>query len=143
MAKSRYGPAALAALLLEAPQCVPYAQRVEIFRSLIAGLKQTCAASACLCTDAALEHMSVIIRQPVRSTWRHRDVVITGTILAFTSHTGRIAESDILQQWSVAWWKSTPKPRWPAAHKARQRRPSTGHRHVQSKRIAGRVKTLM
>ena len=46
MVKSRYGPAALAALLLEAPQCVPYAQRVEIFRSLIVGLKQTCAESA-------------------------------------------------------------------------------------------------
>jgi hypothetical protein len=46
VARSRYGPAALAALLLEAPQCVPYAQRVEIFRSLIVGLKQTCAKSA-------------------------------------------------------------------------------------------------
>ena len=43
MAKSRFGPAALAALLLEAPQCVPYAQRVEVFRSLIVGLKATCA----------------------------------------------------------------------------------------------------
>lgn len=43
MATSRYGPAALAALLLEAPQCVPYAQRVEVFRSLIAGSKTACA----------------------------------------------------------------------------------------------------
>jgi len=42
VAKSRYGPAALAALLLEAPQCVPYAQRVEVFRSLIVGFKATC-----------------------------------------------------------------------------------------------------
>ena len=53
MANSRYGPAALAALLLEAPQCVPYARRVEVFRSLIAGLKNTCAHFEC-CPPATL-----------------------------------------------------------------------------------------
>ena len=43
MAKSRFGPAALAALLLEAPQCVPYEQRVEVFRCFIARWKSWCA----------------------------------------------------------------------------------------------------
>ena len=43
MAKSRFGPAASTALLLEAPQCVPYAQRVEVFRSFIARWKSMCA----------------------------------------------------------------------------------------------------
>ena len=42
-AGGRFGAAVLASLLLEAPQCVPYERRVQVFRSLIAGLKSTCA----------------------------------------------------------------------------------------------------
>lgn len=41
-ARGRFGAAALASLLMDAPQCVPYEQRVQVFRSLIAGLKSTC-----------------------------------------------------------------------------------------------------
>lgn len=36
-------PAALAALLTEAPQCVPFEQRVLVFRSLVAADKERCA----------------------------------------------------------------------------------------------------
>ena len=35
-------PAALAALLTEAPQCVPFEQRVGVFRSLVAADKERC-----------------------------------------------------------------------------------------------------
>jgi hypothetical protein len=41
-------PASLAALLLEAPQCVPFDQRVLIFRSLVAADKDRYAAASCL-----------------------------------------------------------------------------------------------
>lgn len=47
-ANGRFGAAAMASLLREAPQCVPYERRVQVFRSLIAGLKSTCADSHAL-----------------------------------------------------------------------------------------------
>jgi hypothetical protein len=39
-------PAALAALLAEAPQCVPFALRVEVFRALVAAERARCGAPA-------------------------------------------------------------------------------------------------
>ncbi len=42
-------PAALAALLTEAPQCVPFDHRVQIFRSLVAADKERCASLSPLC----------------------------------------------------------------------------------------------
>jgi len=52
-------PAALAALLAEAPQCVPFALRVEVFRALVAAERARCGAPARAAARLALRRVQV------------------------------------------------------------------------------------